>query len=194
MLKEALRYLGIQGEADEESLRLVSECMETIRCVAVPKYIQRTFTPEEFVPFLIGEDIKRHVEGAEKIVLMAATLGLGVDIEIKKAQAVDMARAAALDACAAAYIENYCDEVMPDRLSGSMRFSPGYGDYPLSVQPFLLKALKASKVGITALKSHMLLPSKSVTAVVGLGQKKTCKEHKCARCGKKDCAYRREES
>lgn len=190
MLKETLRYLGIQGDADDETLRLVLDCMETIKRACAPKLLCRRFTPATFAPFLAGEDIRQHIAGSTEIVLMAATLGIGVDTEIKKAQAVDMARAAVLDACAAAAIEAFCDENMPDGLPGTMRFSPGYGDYPLSVQPALLKAVRAEKIGITALKSYMLLPTKSVTAVVPLGKKEVCTVQKCTRCEKKDCIYR----
>lgn len=171
MLKEALRYLGVQGDADEKTLRLVSDCMEAVRIAASPKCICRRFSPADFAPYLCGEDIEMHLAGASEIVVFAATLGIGVDTEIKKAQAVDMARAAALDACAAALIEAYCDENMPDGLAAVYRFSPGYGDYPLSMQPRLLKAVRAEKIGITALESYMLLPTKSVTAVIPLGKK-----------------------
>jgi len=192
MIKEALRYLGIQGEANEETLRLVLECMETVQKVATPKLVSRAFSWEEFSPYMKGEDIKKHVAGAEKIFLMVATLGIGVDIEIKKAQAVDMARAAVMDACAAAFIEQYMDKMMPEGLPSNMRFSPGYGDYPLSIQPQLLKAVKAFKIGISVLDSYMLVPSKSVTAIVGIGMENKALNDKCVKCGKTDCAYRKE--
>lgn len=193
MLNEACRYLGIQGEADDKTLRLVSNCLEIIQRVSAPKNITRRFSSEDFTPFLIGEDIKKHLDGTKEIILLAATLGIGVDRVIKKAQATDMAQAAALDACAAAYIERYLDMIMPDELPSHRRFSPGYGDYPLSLQPRLLKAVHADKIGITVLKSHMLVPTKSVTAVIGAGQENACVTHKCKRCNKKDCAFRMED-
>lgn len=168
MLKEACRYLGVQGEADTKTLRLVSECMELVKKTASPSYISRTFSPEAFAPYLIGEDIKQHLQGAKEIFVFAATLGHGVDLLIRKSQAVDMPKAAAIDACAAAYIEMYCDSIMPYGLPSARRFSPGYGDYPLSVQPGLLKAIRGEKIGVSALESFMLLPTKSVTAIVGI--------------------------
>ncbi len=192
MLGEALRYLGIRGEVDEQTLRLILGCMENLRQVAAPKHVIRRFSLTEFAPLLEGEDIRRHIRGAEEIILMAATLGIGVDMEIRKAQMVDMGRAAVLDACAAAMIEKYCDDSMPDGLPGECRFSPGYGDYPLSLQPHLLKAVGAAKIGITALESYMLLPTKSVTAVIAPGEGGRCRGNTCNRCSKKDCTYRRE--
>ncbi len=168
MIFEALRYLGVQGKADVETFRLVSDCMEIVSACSRPNFVKKTFTPQSFKPYLIGEHIKNHIKDANKILVMAVTLGFDVDLAIKRAQAVDMRQAAALDACAAAYIEHYFDSVMPPSLTARDRFSPGYGDYPLWVQPLLLKEIKAEKIGITALASHMLLPSKSITAVMGL--------------------------
>ena len=50
------------------------------------------------------------------------------------------------------------------------RYSPGYGDLPLSVQPALLDALDAGRrLGVTLTESLLMVPMKSVTAVVGIG-------------------------
>ncbi|MFA5148856.1 MAG: hypothetical protein WC491_07010 [Candidatus Omnitrophota bacterium] len=48
------------------------------------------------------------------------------------------------------------------------RFSPGYGDWTVFDQGKLLKALKASKIGVRATKSYIMVPEKSVTACIGL--------------------------
>ena len=115
-------------------------------------------------------------------------------------------------------LEDYCDQVNEElRLEYEKRgmflrprFSPGYGDFPLGCQPALLGGLEASKrVGITLTDSYLMMPSKSVTAVIGVskerrsvprcsGQGRTpeaSKEErgagKCLECNKKDCLYRR---
>ncbi len=192
MQSEALRYLGIQGEADKETLRLVSECFEMLDAAAAPKTIRRVYSPAAFSPFLVGKDIVRHLENCKEVILFAATLGMEVDRLIRKMQTVDMAKAAVLNACASAKIEKVCDEAMPER--ATTRFSPGYGDYPLSMQPLLLKELAAEKIGIVALESYMLLPTKSVTAVIGTGKEISCGKSKCATCAHITCAYRREDT
>ena len=57
-------------------------------------------------------------------------------------------------------------------LTTNWRFSPGYGDLPLSAQPALLKALDANRrLGIAVTSTNMLVPVKSVTAVLGLFEK-----------------------
>jgi hypothetical protein len=49
------------------------------------------------------------------------------------------------------------------------RFSPGYGDFDLSVQTNICDVLKTGKtIGVTLTDSLLMMPSKSVTAVVGL--------------------------
>ena len=51
------------------------------------------------------------------------------------------------------------------------RFSPGYGDLPLSVQPAFLAALDATRrLGITLTSSFLMVPTKSVTAFVGVAR------------------------
>ena len=75
-----------------------------------------------------------------------------------------------VDNTAAAMMEAYCNEVC-ESLSKEYRerglflhprFSPGYGDFPLSCQPGILDALEAGKrIGIKLTEGFLMLPSKS---------------------------------
>jgi cobalamin-dependent methionine synthase I len=78
-----------------------------------------------------------------------------------------------LDAAAAEMIEKYLDaeeeKVLADPalagLTMNRRFSPGYGDLPLSVQKGFLAALDAERtVGIHLTATNLMVPRKSVTA------------------------------
>lgn len=73
------------------------------------------------------------------------------------------------------------------------RFSPGYGDFPLDCQQRLLDSLEAGKrIGIKLTDSLLMMPSKSVTAVMGVSKKPyRCDVKGCESCGKRDCLYRR---
>ena len=54
-------------------------------------------------------------------------------------------------------------------LAGNWRFSPGYGDCPLSAQRSIVNALNATRlIGLTVTPTSLLMPTKSVTAVIGL--------------------------
>ena len=83
----------------------------------------------------------------------------------------------AAQAVAAAMIETCCDEVndalrhMAERegLYCRPRFSPGYGDCPLTAQRSIVDALNATRlIGLTVTPTSLLMPTKSVTAVIGL--------------------------
>ena len=88
-----------------------------------------------------------------------------------------MARALALDCAAAAAVEEVCDRIeleLQAMFPGCFfpfRYSPGYGDLPLTLQRDLLALLDAPRrVGLTASASNILLPRKSVTAILGIAQ------------------------
>ena len=76
------------------------------------------------------------------------------------------------DALASAAAEALCDSVnrtIAEGLSLKPRFSPGYGDVPLSVQGPILRRLRAdSTLGITLNEAFLMTPVKSVTAIAGI--------------------------
>ena len=50
------------------------------------------------------------------------------------------------------------------------------------------------KIGVTLNESLLMSPSKSVTAIIGLSDKPCgVTSGDCGYCGKRDCAYRKEE-
>ncbi|MCL1918408.1 MAG: methionine synthase [Peptococcaceae bacterium] len=133
---------------------------------------------------LPGTAIRRHLSGCHQVVLLAATLGVAADTLIRRWQTIDLTRSLILDACATQCIEHCCDEaeslirhhVQEDNLLITPRFSPGYGDLPLDLQPTLLAILDAEKkIGLTCTQSLILLPRKSVTALIGLRQDQAAK-------------------
>ncbi|MCL2061766.1 MAG: methionine synthase [Firmicutes bacterium] len=117
-----------------------------------------------------------HLSGSEKCAVLAATLGAETDAAIRLLQYKDMAAALAADNFANALIEEVCDKAEAEiaetaRKQGfytTTRYSCGYGDFSLSNQPDLLRLTNAQRVaGITVNESHLLLPQKSVTAIIG---------------------------
>ncbi len=126
---------------------------------------------------LPGGDIARHLEGACKVALMACTLGLENDRELRKHAALGAADGVMFGACASALVEaagnaaeaQIVAEAASLGLRTNWRYSPGYGDLPLSVQPAFLAALDATRrIGLSVTDTCMLVPQKSITAIVGL--------------------------
>lgn len=126
---------------------------------------------------LPGEAIKKHLKGCGRMVLMAVTLGPGADTAIRKEAARDMAMSVFLDSGASVLAEQECD-IMCEEIQKSLpretpfmtgRYSPGYGDLPLETQDILAVKLDAAKkIGLTVTASHLMIPRKSVTAVMGI--------------------------
>ncbi|MBP1743174.1 MAG: methionine synthase [Firmicutes bacterium] len=211
--KEVLRYLGHRNQAVGERLeRLVCECMEELKGIAAPKYICRTFgitdrdrsvSLENGLFELPGQAILKHLSASGSCVLMAATLGSEVDKKIRYYEKADLTKALVLDACATALIEAVCDRICEDIEKEDLaegehltsRFSPGYGDLPIGIQKRFLEVLDAGRrIGLTASSTNILLPRKSVTAVMGIAAENCGRKSGCAACGKtRECAYKKME-
>lgn len=208
--KEAVRYLGYgKCAVDEQTLQMIQDSFRELKLIAGPKNVYRIFEisypNEEAVQIgklkIQSKSLYKNLRGCEKAVLFGATLGTAVDRQIRKYELLDMARAVVLQACATAYLEEYCDEVQ-ENIAGLLeqekrylrpRFSPGYGDFSILHQRDVLQMLEASKkIGLTMTEGYMLTPTKSVTAMIGVSNtKEPCHRKGCEECTKTDCAYRR---
>lgn len=208
--KETIRYLGYgANEADEAVLALIGECERELEETAQCRSLMREF------PLVLGADgsidggcfrtvsrnLSRNLGGCKSVLVMAATLGSGVDRLLARYGKLHVAKAVVMQAAAAAMIEAYCNELClgwkkqyeEKGLYLRPRFSPGYGDFPLACQRDILGGLEAAKrIGITLTDSFLMQPSKSVTAVIGVSaNREFCAVEGCEACGKTDCAYRR---
>ena len=199
---EALRYMGAKAlNPDKMTSDIMDEVESELLKVCRPVY---TFTeiPKDSLA-LGGNDIKEVVAESEKVLLIAATLGIYVEKLLRKTQITNMAKAVVVDAMASVAIEQFMDKIedeLKERYKGlyfTNRFSPGYGDYPLEKQREVVKILNTEKkLGLSLSDSLLLNPTKSVTAVIGLNKnevkgKINCTS-KCMKCGNKNCPYRRE--
>jgi cobalamin-dependent methionine synthase I len=77
--------------------------------------------------------------------------------------------------------------------SCSMRLSPGYCDWPIEEQVIMAKALDFPKAGIRLTKKCMMIPRKSISAMVAMGPKGLFEKGRpqCLACDREDCDYRR---
>lgn len=135
---------------------------------------------------------------------MAATLGFAPEQLIRRAEALgQQSRALIYDAAASAMIETYCDalndalrkEAVTEGHVLRPRFSPGYGDLSLSLQTEFMRVLQLKRqLGITMTESLLMLPSKSVTAVIGIAEagnagRREEGQLRCADCSQEHCIY-----
>lgn len=207
-IDEVLRYMGCPPDrADPATRALAEDCAAQVLQTVTPRWTYRVFDldfEEGGVRMggllLPGEDLRMHLKGCERAALFCATLGAGADALIRRAESGDMVRALALDCAAAAAVEEVCDQIELELqalfpgCSFPFRYSPGYGDLPLTLQGDLLALLDAPRrVGLTASASNILLPRKSVTAILGVAQSPIeRKSRSCLGCPAHDgCQYRK---
>ena len=78
-------------------------------------------------------------------------------------------------------------------MSVSMRFSPGYCDWPIEDQRKLAGLLDFSKAGVRITDACVLVPKKSISAIVGIAPRSvfTKTGSQCEVCNIKACDYRR---
>lgn len=208
--REAVRYLGYGRHAiDEKTLDMVHTCFQELETRSGEKSIYRIFecNQKEDGTIQIGNmqiksrSLERNLRGCQTVLLFGATLGIEVDRMLKQYSHIDMPKAVVLQACAAAYLEEYCDrlqeslgeEMKKEGLWMRPRFSPGYGDFDIRHQKEIMEILELpKKIGLTLTDSYMMTPTKSVTALIGLSkERQDCHKKGCEVCEKTDCPYRR---
>ena len=208
-VSEALRYLGVRGAPDPPLLSQLSAAADRLARAAPPRWVWRAY-PLAFGPegpalegaglALPGEMAARMLGGCAQAAVLFCTLGAAFEALLRAEQARGMARAALLDACGSAWVEAGCDEAQAEisaRFPGlhpTDRFSPGYGDLPLSLQRDICGALDAPRrLGVQVTDSLLLNPSKTVTAVIGLSDRpQPARIRGCAYCDlRENCQYRK---
>ncbi len=118
------------------------------------------------------------LKNSSKAVMMATTVGAEITCETNMLIEKNRASEAIVVDAAASEI---ADEVMNKinllcanlaKKEGfnltKMRFSPGFGDLSLENQKQFFKALELEKIGLSLTDSLMIVPEKSVTAIVGV--------------------------
>ena len=225
-----LRLLGVseehrkKAETDEKmraSLDRLTEQMEEAEAMlfeaARPAFAYAVLDAGELQ--VRGKSLAEHLEGCDRLVLMAVTLGPEVDELISDTQSSKIALSVVIDCGASVMAEmaaNLAEEQIREELAAgaadqtadtadlsvsaapvfmTVRFSPGYGDSPLEMQTQVLDILDAEhQLGITLSKGFMMSPSKSITAIMGLADHPvTGRLATCAECVLRDkCPLRKE--
>lgn len=176
---EIMRYMG-SWEQDGQVLNLLADCQKELGKILTYKVCF-----DEFPINCLGHSVEfpfaktnsdalcRHLQGFSHAVVFAATIGIEIDRLILKYSRLSPSRALCFQAIGAERIEAlcnaFCDELGREKKKTSPRFSPGYGDFPLSFQTEIFRVLDLPrKIGLSLNSALLMSPSKSVTAIVGV--------------------------
>ncbi|WP_299299142.1 vitamin B12 dependent-methionine synthase activation domain-containing protein [uncultured Fretibacterium sp.] len=209
MVDDALRFMGVPKEARSgEMAERAYRTFELLEGFIRPRRVWGRFSVladdrgirlDEAVRIESGS-LARLMAHSRECWVMAVTLGPEVDRRILLAQKQDMLDGMALDACASVRADVLCDEVegeifreLREGEHPTMRFSPGYGDAPLTASADLIALLDATRrIGLAMTRSYMMTPIKSVTALIGISDQNEDRTRDCSRCSAgPDCPYRK---
>ena len=168
-----------ENEESSSAETLLRECIdEALPCCSYK--VSWRILGTEALPFM-SEDLSRALRGASKCILFAATVGPSFDRLLRKYARLSPSKTLFFQAIGAERAESLCEAfcreisgVLNEEMPGFRllpRFSPGYGDLSLEVQRDVFSLLSLSHtLGITLSDSLLMSPSKSVTAVMGIGK------------------------
>ena len=205
--REIIRYMGAR-ELTEELTALLEECLREVEgCLRyavcwreLPVSVTEDGVDLGFTT-VASASLARHLTGCGRAVLFGATVGLELDRLIARHSRLQPVKALTFQAIGAERVEALCDafcadirrQVQEQGCCTKMRFSPGYGDLPLTLQqPFLEVLDAARRIGVCVSDSGILIPRKSVTAIIGLSNTPLPRQKRgCAICNlSPTCPYR----
>lgn len=178
--REVLRYLRLGGNAPGEALsdRIAALRADALKAASPARAVMRIPLSQPVVAGWLAKSqtLARHLDGCHAVYLVCGTLGAKFDALLRKACVKSAADALVLQAIGTAAIEEWMDaveaEVAADLAKGETmlrRYSPGYGDFPLTAQSELLGLLDSARsIGVFLTETFLMVPSKSVSAVIGV--------------------------
>lgn len=210
--EEVYRYLGYKGNTPEETtLQAIDEVTAILKGTNGYKMEYKIFditkTDDGYLLegttlTLTGRNISQMLAQSSRCILMAVTLGQEVENISRMMQVKDLSKGVILDACASSMVEDLCNQLEAnikidiDKEGKFLtdRFSPGYGDLPITIQPTICNVLNTSKtMGLNVTSSGIMIPRKSITAIIGIADTPQAMRIKgCAYCSLiKECEYRK---
>lgn len=208
---ELYRYLGYGASSPNEYMfDFVQRLKQEALLICVPRFGYR-LVPEEhkdkysltiggatFNPEAI---ILKCLQNSEFYAAIVASVGQELDewIEVKRA-GEDVMEAFIADALGSVIVEAViawglsflaCEMKMWG-LKVSNSYSPGYCGWDVAEQRVFFSMFPDHFCGISLTESCLMLPVKSVSALVGIGEQVEKKPYGCAICRKKDCFKRKE--
>lgn len=182
-LEEIARYMRMgrmvpEGELAARVVALRKRAMDAIRPVCTWRRfpVSGGAITSGGISLSIEGSLAQHISGCREVFLVCGTIGTAFDALHRSLSLVSGLDALIMQAIGAAAVEKTInlaeDDIRHELLPGESlvkRYSPGYGTFPLAAQRPLLALLDASrKVGVSLTDSLLMVPSKSVSAIIGI--------------------------
>jgi hypothetical protein len=151
---------------------------------------------------LEGPLVARGLTGAREVALALCTLGPALERRVSDYFTADPVRAMALDGAGIAALaqvsRNIREEIGAQASSRGwgtgISISPGQEGWPLLQQRTLFQLLAAASISVQLTESCLMVPRKSVSFAIGMGENLCADKTSCDCCSKKDrCGWRARE-
>lgn len=144
--------------------------------------------------------LAKTLKDCSRVVCFVATIGKDIEKEIKKlmhenhlseAYIIDSMASVAVEDMVERFQKRITDELAGDDMMTTLRFSPGYCDWPITEQKKLFEVLDNDEVGVKISDSCLMSPRKSISGVFGIIPKNSPLYNPCIDCRKNHCEARR---
>lgn len=186
---------ALPDDATQQETRTVMEEVQQWLC---PQFCY--LVVEELPSFEMGKIILRQLRGSEAYALFICTAGTEFENYQQRLMAAgDMVRVFIADALGSVIAEKTADR-MEEHLQDSIdklhwhhtnRFSPGYCGWHVSQQQLLFPMFQGHTAGVELTDSSLMVPIKSVSGIIGIGEKVRKLDYTCGLCDFKQCYKRK---
>lgn len=196
-------HYGFRPDKDIESIFI--SVQKEIENIATPMYGYKVLKNENSsdnklrlggIELNVGALISSYLNKAEEFIIFVATVGkeyeeymkrLSDSNDIVKSFFADLIGSAIAEHIGSIIYEEVCEMQNQKGFTTSYSYSPGYCDWPLSDQAALFSLFPPNPCGITLTDSHLMLPIKSISGILGSGREVKKNPHNCAICNMKNC-------
>jgi hypothetical protein len=186
--KKVLARLGYAHgitSVDDGIREMILDEMELAKKLIVPKQVAASSVLKLMPPAAVSlnelsinsRDLFKLFSNCVTVFGFAVTIGTHLeekrdaylkDKETTRALILDAVGSESVDYLAELTNQQITGDSARDGLKTTRRFSPGYGDWPVSGQQELLKWLGADSIGISLTPAFQMIPEKSVSAILGV--------------------------
>jgi hypothetical protein len=199
------------GEDRELVTSLIEEVLEESRQVCTIK-AQYTIFPgvkfeNDYKSIVIGNtvfNVKRivynQIKKSDSVAVFLCTAGEEIGMRSRRAmQERDLLRGFVYDVVGSEVVEAAADimqtelekEVISAGSKITNRYSPGYCGWDVSEQHKLFGLVPDNFCGIRLTVSALMVPVKSISGIIGIGENVKYNSYTCKMCDLKDCIYRK---
>lgn len=184
----------------------IEESKSLVEIKAGYRIVEVEYNENELTGLTIGGkyfDLQKIVTGvlkkSEQIAVFSLTIGAEIETKSKElliggdlvaGYIFDAVASITVEACADALHEHIKEKMLLKNQKVTNRYSPGYCNWKVNDQHLLFSLLPKKFCGIDLTDSALMLPIKSVSGIIGVGDKVRYSEYNCNGCNIKDCTYK----